>query len=168
MIFQTPRLDIKKLTEKDFLFYTELVSDPEIINPVPQQKWSEEEISNRFERFTNYDSDNNETIVLGAFEKGKDELIGLCALLTNDENEREIGYRFRKKYWGQGYATEMTKYFIEYCFKELNLEIITADVNIKNIASVKVLEKFFHPRKEFINEKDNCTDRRYFLKKSDW
>ena len=99
------------------------------------------------------------------FEKGKEELIGLCAFLTNDESQRELGYRFRKKYWGKGYATEVTKNMIDYCFNVLDLELITADVNIENIASVKVLEKFFRPVKEFYNERDQCTDRRYLLRK---
>jgi len=45
----------------------------------------------------------------------------------------------------------------------LQLEKITADVNIENIASAKILNKFFKPVREFFNENDNCTDRRYEL-----
>lgn len=33
------------------------------------------------------------------FEKGNPEMIGLCLFLTKDENDKELGYRFRIEYW---------------------------------------------------------------------
>ncbi|MDX1447031.1 GNAT family N-acetyltransferase [Lishizhenia sp.] len=170
MFKSLPRLEIKTLAEKDFNFFVELVSAPEIVNPVPHLPWSEEKIATNFKKFSSPSQKGNreEPRVWGVFEKGKEELIGLCALLSNDENQPEIGYRFRQKYWGNGYATEVTEYLIQYAFEELQLDIITADVNIKNTSSVKVLEKFFTPDREFDNLKENCRDRRYILKRKDW
>jgi RimJ/RimL family protein N-acetyltransferase len=57
---------------------------------------------------------------------------------------------------------------ITYCFTQLRLFTLTADVNIENRGSVKILEKFFDPIREFYNEDDNCTDRRYMLRKEKW
>ena len=45
---------------------------------------------------------------------------------------------------------------------------MTADVNIENTKSVKILDKFLIKQKEFFNQKDNCTDRRYKLTKENW
>lgn len=166
-IFQTDRLAVREMQAVDLPFFTELLSAPEIVDPIPQKPWPEEEIINKFQNFTDYPIDPNtrEIVVWGVYEQGKTELIGLCAFLTNDEGQREIGYRFRKKYWGIGYGTELTKHMIAYCFDILGLQLITADVNIENIGSVKILEKFFKPVREFYNEEDQCTDRRYALKK---
>lgn len=167
VIFDTERLRIKELEEKDREFFIELLSAPEIIELIPQAKWSVDEILVKFKDFTNYPKDPllKEKVIWGVYEEDMTELIGLCAFLTNDENQREIAYRFRKKYWGKGYGTEVTRHMIDYCFNQLGLDLITADVNIENLASVSILEKFFKPVKEFYNETDKCTDRRYKLKK---
>ena len=53
----------------------------------------------------------------------------------------DLGYRFLKKYWGKGYATEAAKTFVAYSFNVLNLEKINAYADMPNIASRSVLEK---------------------------
>lgn len=165
-IFNTERLQVKELEEKDKEFFIELLSAPEIIEPIPQVKWPMEEILAKFKDFSTYAENplSKEKVIWGVYEKGKSELIGFCGLLTNDENQREIGYRFRQKYWGQRYGTEVTGNMIDYCFNQLGLDQISADVNIENIGSVKILEKFFTLVREFYNETDDCMDRRYLLK----
>lgn len=170
MIFTTERLLITEFEEKDKGFFIELLSAPEIIDPIPQPKWSIETIQDKFNTFTQYPQDPKlaEKVAWGVFEKDKPELIGLCALLTNDENQREIAYRFRKKYWGKGYGTEVARHMIHYCFTQLGLGLLTADVNIENVGSASILEKFFKPVKEFFNESDQCTDRRYVLTRESW
>jgi RimJ/RimL family protein N-acetyltransferase len=169
-IFETERLSVRELAPKDKNFFIELVSAPEIIEPIPQAKWSSEEVLERFEEFRSYSHSiqESERVVWGVFEKDLDELIGLCGLLTNDENDREIGYRFRKPFWGKGYGIEVTRNMIQFCFQDLNIEFLTADTNVTNVASVKILERFFTPVREFYNEADKCTDRRYELKQSNW
>jgi len=158
------------MNPKDAPWFTELLSDPAIIDPIPQPKWSGQEIAYKFKSFTDYSGDplSEEKTVWGVYEKNADELIGLCALLTNEDRDREIGYRFRKKYWGKGYATELTRHLIDFCFSELQLDLVTADVDITNTRSVKVLEKFLTPLKEFYNERDRCTDMRYVIQRENW
>jgi len=169
-IFETDRLIIKTIEQKDKEFFIELISDPEIINPIPQPKFSAEEIMDKFNESLNLRGeilDNNKS-VWGIFEKGNPDMIGLCLFLTNNENDRELGYRFRVNYWGQGYGTETTKGIINFSFNQLKIDKITADVYTEHRNSVKILEKFMNPVREFFNEKCNCTDRRYEIYKKDW
>lgn len=170
LIFKTERLRIKKMGPKDEPLFTELLSDPAIIEPIPQPEWSRQEIALKFESFIRYPGDplSEEKVIWGVYEQDSTELIGLCALLTNEDKEREIGYRFRKSHWGKGYATELTRHMIRFCFEALELERITADVSITNYRSVKVLEKFMTPLKEFYNARDRCTDRRYVIERENW
>ena len=162
-IFETDRFVINSFEQRDEIFFIELLSDPEIINPVPQPELSINIIAEKFNSNLNYNGNPQKykDNIWGVFEKFNNEMIGLCALLTNDENDWELAYRFRTKYWGKGYGTETTKGLIDYCFLKLNIDKITADVNIENKASVTILSKFMKPVIEFFNEKDNCTDRRY-------
>ena len=94
--------------------------------------------------------------------------IGLCAFLKNNENENEIGYRLREKYWRKGFGTEVTIGLLNYGFDHLKMEKITADVDTRNVNSIKILEKFMDAKKEFFNEEDDCTDRRYEVNKDSW
>lgn len=165
IIFQTARLDIRTFKLADKSYFTELVTKSEIIEPVPQKPMPEKLIEEKFIKAIKPEGTilENETSIWAICEKGREEVIGLCALLTNDEKDRELAYRFRVEYWGKGYGTEVTKGLIDFCFQDLKIEKITADVNVKNIASAKILNKFLNPVREFFNENDNCTDRRYEL-----
>lgn len=169
-LFETERLIIKGLRKEDKVYFTELLSHPDIIEPIPQKPYTQSQIDESFNKSLNLDLGvlNNEKRACGIFEKGNPEMIGLALFLINDENDKELGYRFRKKYWGKGYGTETTKGMIDFYFQILNIEKIIADVNTENTASVKILSKFLKPTKEFFNESDNCTDRRYELYKNDW
>lgn len=170
IVFNSERLIVKKVERVHKNEFVELLTAEEIITAIPQECPSKEEIEAKFKKAITFDGlilENNVSI-LGVFEKNQLEMIGLVAFLTNDEGDRELGYRFRKPYWGKGYATEITKRMIEYSFAELKLNKITADVWVENKASNKVLSKFLNPVKEFYNEYDSCTDRRYELLKKDW
>jgi len=164
-IFKTERLEVRTFNLTDKNHFIELVTKAEIINPVPQAPMQAKQIEEKFNLALNPKGEilENKTSIWAVCEKGREEVIGLCALLTNDENDRELGYRFRVEYWGKGYGTEVTQGLIDFCFQDLKLLKITADVNIENIASAKILNKFLKPVREFFNENDNCTDRRYEL-----
>jgi ribosomal-protein-alanine N-acetyltransferase len=55
--------------------------------------------------------------------------------------EVEVGYRFLKGHWGQGYATESAQASIYFGFDEVGLDRIVAVALETNIASRRVLEK---------------------------
>lgn len=170
LIFSTKRLEIRELKPSDKDHFIEVLSNPEIIKLIPQSKPPLKEVIARFHEFRKYKTNplESERVIWGIYEAGKLDLIGLCGLLTNNENQREIAYRFRTPFWGKGYGTEVAKHTIDYCFNELYLTTLAADVWIENKGSVKILEKFFKPVSTFLNANDNCTDRRYLLTKQDW
>ncbi|WP_437917949.1 GNAT family N-acetyltransferase [Sphingobacterium sp. LRF_L2] len=70
------------------------------------------------------------------------ETLGWCRLKYHPESdEYDIGYRFFKKYWGNGYATESAKAAIEDGFNRLHITRIVGRARVENIASIRVLEK---------------------------
>lgn len=170
IIFETERLRIKALENKDKHSFIELCSKPEIIDPIPQPKLPEKEVLEKFSENLNLElsSLKHKKCICGIFEKGNSEMIGLALFLINEENENELGYRFKVPYWRKGYGTEVTKGMLHYYFKTLKVPKVTADVAVKNVGSVKILSKFMKLVKEFFNEKDNCIDRKYEVKKEEW
>ncbi|MEH7350866.1 GNAT family N-acetyltransferase [Gottfriedia acidiceleris] len=74
-------------------------------------------------------------------KSGTNQLIGTCAVIKNDSDEFEIGYRLAEEEWGNGYGSEIASLIEDYCFGIRKLNFIVATVEAKNIYSVKILEK---------------------------
>ena len=168
-IFETTRLSIRSLQLRDKAFFSELVTGSEILKLIPQVPFTEKEITNKFANNLNLKLTDfkKQQCVCGVFEKDNHEMIGLALFLIKD-NEHELGYRFRKKYWGKGYGKETTKGMLAFYFNILNLNKVIARANIVNTGSINILNKFMSPVKDVFNEKDNCTDRFFELEKKDW
>jgi ribosomal-protein-alanine N-acetyltransferase len=63
-------------------------------------------------------------------------------LSFNDKHKRAvIGYNLLPKYWGKGYATEITRELVRYLFDVIKVERVEALVCDKNIPSKNVLKK---------------------------
>ena len=58
-----------------------------------------------------------------------------------ETNQVDLGYRFMKKFWGQGYATESSRVWLKYGFENLSLPKIIAKAMPDNINSIKVMQK---------------------------
>jgi RimJ/RimL family protein N-acetyltransferase len=70
------------------------------------------------------------------------DFIGWCGLKARPEmNEIDLGYRFKKSSWGNGYATEAARACIHYGFEKLGLPRIVGRALPPNQASIRVLEK---------------------------
>jgi ribosomal-protein-alanine N-acetyltransferase len=52
-----------------------------------------------------------------------------------------LGHNLLTRFWGNGYATEITKELVKHLFKVEKVKRIEAIVGDGNIASIKILEK---------------------------
>lgn len=86
--------------------------------------------------------------------KEDDCIIGFTGLkFIPDMDVVDLGYRFAKKYWGQGIATEASLAALDFGFSELELQRIVAYIIPENVGSQKVLEKLgFSFVREFYEE----------------
>lgn len=79
------------------------------------------------------------------FEKESGEFIGQAGIfhVCFDEHEKdlEIGYRLHQRFWGQGYATEITRALINWAFTVLSISKLVAFVHPENKRSARVLKK---------------------------
>ena len=74
--------------------------------------------------------------------KSNNEPLGWCGLkLLRATGEVDLGYRFLKKHWNKGYATEASMACLHYGFGQLNLTEIIGRAQHANTASIKVLQK---------------------------
>lgn len=74
--------------------------------------------------------------------KSDNSFLGWCGLkYSPDKDEYDIGFRFLRKYWNNGYATEASKACIKYGFENLGLTTIVGRAVRQNFASIAVLKK---------------------------
>jgi [ribosomal protein S5]-alanine N-acetyltransferase len=141
IILETERCYLRELSIDDAQSFFELNLDPEVIKYTGDQSF--ETIYEAKSFLENY----NQYQLYGygrwaVINKTTDEYIGWCGLkYSSDLDEVDLGFRFFRKYWNQGYATETSKACIEYGFDELKLTKIIGRAMEANIGSVKVLEK---------------------------
>ena len=163
IVFETPRLTLRRITEEDAPLILQLNSDPDIVKYVHEPTLeSEEQAINIIVNIIIPQYLNN----LGRWAihtKNNNEFIGWCGIKYKPEmDETDLGFRLKKTAWGKGYATESAQHTLEYAFNTLNLRLITGRAHIENIASQKVLEKI---GMIFIAEGlvDNCPVKTYTL-----
>jgi len=76
-------------------------------------------------------------------EMKSDNFIGLAGLVIGKPNylNAEIWYKIHPDYWNKGMATEAVEALLHFAFNNLKLHRIEAGCAIKNIGSIKVLQK---------------------------
>jgi [ribosomal protein S5]-alanine N-acetyltransferase len=75
-------------------------------------------------------------------DKSNDEFLGWCGLkYTEDLDEYDVGFRFFKKYWNRGIATESAKACLDLGFTKFGMTTIVGRAMKENPASIRVLEK---------------------------
>ena len=162
-IFETPRLILRRFSAEDAPLIFHLNSDPEVVKYVHERLLQTEEDA----------KDVIVNIILPQYErnlgrwamhtKSDNEFIGWCGLkYLPERNEIDLGYRIKKKSWGNGYATEAAIHTLAYGFNTLQLPLIVGKAHVENLASLKILEKI---GMKFIREEveDECPIKVYTI-----
>lgn len=70
------------------------------------------------------------------------EFMGRAGFVLLDQtNEIDLGYAFHKKFWNQGYASELAQVMVDHAINRWPRERIVELILQGNNASIKVLEK---------------------------
>jgi ribosomal-protein-alanine N-acetyltransferase len=104
-------------------------------------------------------------------DKQTNDFIGWSGLkyeeYVRDFHYYDLGYRLRRKYWGQGIATETAIESLKYGFEKLNLKEIGGGAEKDHVASNKILQKVGLKFIEEI-EYDGVPCNWYNLSKAEW
>ena len=142
VIIETDRLLLRNFTEDDAGLLYELNLDPEVIrythDPIADAEHAKKILRDVIlPQYVLYHHGR-----WAVHLKSDLEFIAWCGLkYLSETNEVDLGYRFRKKFWGKGYATEGGLVCIAYGFNQLNLRRIVARALPRNLPSIRVLEK---------------------------
>ena len=141
IIIETKRLYLREFLIDDGFCLYHLNKDPEVIKYTGDSAFnSVKEATVFIENYNDYKRNGYGRWAVCL--KESHEFIGWSGLKKDTEtNEVDLGFRFFKKHWGKGYATEAALACVKYGFLRLNLSEIIGRAHIENNPSIEVLKK---------------------------
>lgn len=140
-ICETERLILREITSDDAEFDYLLNQDPDVIKYTGDGAYESVEAAKNF-------LENDDLYKKYGFgrwaviDKTDNSFLGWCGLkYTANPDELDIGFRFYKKYWNQGYATESVKACVDLGLNSFGMETIVGRTMKENKSSIRVLEK---------------------------
>src|SRR5687767_10997405 len=152
---ETNRIRLRWVTEDDVDALYRIFSHPEVMRywgtpPLADRDAAKQlvnEIHDGFQR--------QMALKWGIARRSDDEIIGTTTLFNlNFENRRcEVGYALDRAEWGKGYMQETLHALLDYAFKRLDLHRIEADVDPRNVNSIRTVEKLGFQREGYLRER---------------
>jgi [ribosomal protein S5]-alanine N-acetyltransferase len=141
-MIETTRLIIRPYLLNDAGAVFSMFNDKDVMEFIPTGiDRTLDETQNRIVKYIDhFDTFGYSKYVL--IDKNSGLFIGDCGIYRFENSEiNELGYRIKKQFWNQGYASEAARAVIEHAFKNLKFSEIHAIVEKQNIKSIYVLEK---------------------------
>ncbi|RAI88379.1 GNAT family N-acetyltransferase [Algoriphagus yeomjeoni] len=142
-LFQSPRLGFRLWQASDLPAFTEMNADQETMTFF-QHPLSMKESEALMDRMTKlYKERGHCYFAVDLLENG--EFLGMIGLGTKTFKANftpciDIGWRIRKKFWNQRYASEGAARCLEFA-KELGIKEVYSLASSKNLASIRVMQK---------------------------
>jgi RimJ/RimL family protein N-acetyltransferase len=172
---EAARVYLRHLEESDTDSLFEIFSDPQALRywsfpPYRERAEAEKllaEMHENFRRKTHFQ--------WGIAQRSDDRVIGTSTLFRLDDQSRraELGYILNRRFWGPGLMGEALTALVGFAFEKMDLHRLEADIDPRNAASVKVVERLGFQREGLLRERwivagETQDTLFYGLLKSDW
>ena len=154
-ILTTKRLRLRRFTHDDDVALFEMFSHPEVMRygstlPFTQMVQAEQRIE---EALGHYATDTAYPLAVECLDDGR--VIGNCTLWNfHRQNRRaEVGYALARAYWGHGYMHEAMSAMVDFAFRDMQLHRLEADIDPRNAASAKTLERLGFQKEGVLRER---------------
>ena len=150
----TARLRLRPFTSADADALFALHSNAYVLRYWDAPPWGDRERAERFIAACQQMADQGSG-ARPAIERASDgAFIGWCGLTRWNPVYRSasLGYCLADGAWGQGYATEAARAWLEWAFDALHLNRVQAATDTRNAASARVLEKLGFVREGTLRE----------------
>lgn len=154
-VITTPRVVLRWISENDIDSLFEVFSDPKVM-----RYWSSGPLANReaaagMHREIAEGNHNNTMFKWGLALRESDKIIGTATLfnLSLSNGRAEIGYAMGSAHWGKGFMNEALRALVAHAFQQMNLRRLEADVDPRNGASIRTLERLGFQREGFLRER---------------
>jgi RimJ/RimL family protein N-acetyltransferase len=142
-LLETPRLRLRLPVDADVSALFTIFSDPETMRYWTTPPMSDLTEAEAYLRNIHRHAEAGTLFQWGIARREDDLVIGTCTLLRIEtENRRcELGYILRRDHWGRGLAHEALTAIVDHAFGTLKLHRLEADIDPRNTASVRSVER---------------------------
>jgi len=171
----TERLALRWMSAGDAPALYDMFRDPEVTRYWSTPAWTDIALADAFIEQAQADCASGIGLRFAITLRETGEFIGSIKLYDFfDQNRRcDIGYALLQPHWGKGYLGETMTALLNYAFTELNLNRIEADIDPRNDASARLLERMAFQKEGYMRERwivngEVCDTAFYGLLKRDW
>jgi RimJ/RimL family protein N-acetyltransferase len=175
VVLDTPRLAMRPLIAADAPAILSMYSDPEVTRYWSSLPWTELARAQEYIEQAARDVAAGTAVRLGIVVKGSDVCVGQATLFHFDVANRrcEIGYALHRAHWGRGYIGEALHALLDFGFGPLGLHRVEADIDPRNGASLRAVERLGFVREGLLRERwliggEACDTALYGLLERDW
>lgn len=171
----TERLILRWLDETDAAAQYAIYSDDVAMRYWSAPAWTDmaQAHANIEQSMESYHSGNGLRLAIALRDTG--EMVGNVSFYAFSESNRrcDIGYALNREHWAKGYLGEAMTAALDYAFTELDLNRIEADIDPRNEASAKLLERKLFQKEGYMRERwivngEICDTVFYGLLRRDW
>lgn len=169
---ETDRIIMRELIDEDVQGMFALDSDPEVHRYLGNSPITTLQEAADIIKFVQQQYIDNGIGRWAIIDKATNDFIGWSGLkyetdLRTNTKFYDLGYRLRRKYWGQGIATETARESLKYGFNQMDLEEISAHAYVDNAASNKIIRNVGFSYIDTFPYYNTIVNW-YTLKRSDW
>lgn len=136
---ETKRLFLRPFQKEDAGFAISIWNDPEMGEYLPDEAM--DEIDEAYLKEIEALAEDDECCYMIAEFKDTHERVGTCSFIPSEDGKiYDIAYCVHKKYWRNGFATEMARGMVDHA-KDHGASKVTVRVNKDNAASNAVVRK---------------------------
>lgn len=154
-VIAASRVVLRWISEDDIDGLFKVFSDPQVM-----RYWSSGPLANReaaaaLQREIADSNEHGSMFKWGLVLRESNSLIGTATLfnLNLDNGRAELGYAMGSAHWGKGYMNEALQALVSHAFEVMNLRRLEADVDPRNAASIRTLERLGFQREGFLRER---------------
>ena len=142
-MIESERLLLRPFDSRDLDIILMLYSDEEIMRYMPLPVMNPDAAQQHLQKITAaWQAVPQVNFEMAVVRKDTNEKIGRAEITRNfSEGSAMIGWIVCKRDWGKGFATEIARALIAYCFGTLQVHRVYALCHPDNIGSWKVMEK---------------------------
>ncbi|MCQ4165708.1 GNAT family N-acetyltransferase [Tahibacter harae] len=154
-VLESPRLQLRSIDRGDLDRIYALHSDPRAMRYWSFPAWTAPQQARDWFLRQQHFCAQEEVWPWAVVRREDDRLIGLFTLFAVNRLQRraELGYLLDSAHWGRGYAQEAARLVLAYAFDALELARVEADIDPRNSASCRLVERLGFQREGLLRER---------------
>lgn len=151
---ETERLRLRPFNDADADGLFALQSDAYVLRYWDSPPWTDQSSVARFLAGNQRMAEDGSGARVAIERTADQAFLGWCTFNSwnPDFRSASLGFCLNQASWGHGYATEAARALLDWAFKTLDLNRVQAEVDTRNAASARVLEKLGFLREGTLRE----------------